>query len=438
MKILLKWEKGSYSNLAINKYIPPHTSTKDRAFITQLVFGVIQHKLTLDYIISQISTIKIKKINIPVLNILRLGIYQILFLDRIPNHAIVNEAVNLTKKYNKKTTGFVNAVLRNAIRKKDHFKYPSREEELENYLSIYYSYPRWMINKWLKQYTPNFTENLCKALNEIPKLCIRTNTLHTSPEKLYNKLASMGIEIQRGNFIKKAVYLSNLPSMSILDCFKEGLFYIQDESSMIAPIVLKPTGEDLVLDVAAAPGGKTTHMAEIMGNKGIILAWDLYSHRIKLIKENCKRLGITNVKVKVNDARKLKGDYIGKFDKVLIDAPCSGLGVIRRKPDIKWSKKVEDINILKREQLNILSICSKYVKPGGILVYSTCTVGPEENKLVIEKFLCNHTEFEYEDIRPYLPNKLAKYVKPPYGYIEIFPNIHGIDGGFVCRLKKLG
>jgi len=436
--ILIKTDMGSYSNLLLNQYLTDDISQKDKALITQLVNGVIQNKLLLDYIISQFSKIKLSKLAPFVKNAIRLGIYQTFFLDKVPDFAAVNESVDLVKKYEgQKAANFTNAVIRNALRKKDLINFPDKSKDISRYLSIYYSFPPWMINRWLKYFGEDFTERLCKAFNEPPPLCIRVNTLLTNRETLLQQLKAEGVFAVPGKLTEEAIYILKSPPIHQLRSFKDGLFAVQDESSIIASLVVGPRANEQVLDVAAAPGGKTTHMAALMQNQGEIISWDIHPHRVKLIENNANRLKATIIKAQIKDAKVLDVAIVNSFDKVLIDAPCSGLGVIRRKPDIKWSKKLDDIELLRKEQEQILFVCSKYVKPGGVLVYSTCSIDPEENQKVVEKFLAENKEFTYDDIRPFVPKKLQESLKSPCGQITLFPHIHDTDGFFIARLKKV-
>ena len=437
ISILVKTQAGSYSNLLLSQYLTDDLSQKDKALVTQLVNGVIQNRLLLDHIISQFSKIKLSKMTSFVKNAIRLGIYQTYFLDKVPDFAAVNESVDLVKKYEgQRAANFTNAVLRNAVRNRERVSYPSKDKDIVEYLSIYYSFPKWLITRWLYLFGADFTERLCKAFNEPPRLCIRVNTLLTTKEELLMRLNEEGADAVPGHLAQEALYIVKSPPVYQLKSFKDGLFTVQDESSIIASLAVGSKANDKVLDVAAAPGGKTTHMAALMQNRGEIVSWDIHPHRVKLIEENAKRLKATIVKAQVKDAKILDEAMLERFDKVLIDAPCSGLGVIRRKPDIKWSKKPEDISALTKEQERILAVSSKYVKPGGFLVYSTCSIEPEENEKIVEDFLAKNKDFAYDDLRPYLPKPLHKDLKEPYSYITLYPHIHGTDGFFVARLKK--
>jgi len=438
ISILVKTHAGSYSNLLLSEYLTDDISQKDRALITQLVNGVIQNKCLLDYIISQFSKIKLSKLTLFVKNAIRLGIYQAYFLDKVPDFAAVNESVNLVKKYEgQKAANFTNAVLRNALRKKDMISFPNKNKDISKFLSVYYSFPPWLIIRWLELFGADFTERLCKAFNEPPRLCIRVNTLLTNREELLKRLTTEGVYAVPGKFAQEAIYILKSPPIHQLKSFKDGLFTVQDESSIIASLALGAKANEQVLDVAAAPGGKTSHLAALMQNQGRITSWDIHPHRVKLIEQNVSRLKATIVETQIKDAKILDEAMVDRFDRVLIDAPCSGLGVIRRKPDIKWSKNPKDISALKNEQEKILLVCSKYVKPGGVLVYSTCSIEPEENEKIVEDFIAKNHDFAYDDLRLYLPKQLHEGLKRPYGYITLYPHIHDTDGFFVARLKKV-
>jgi len=438
VSILIEAQRGSYGNLALNKHLTPDISAKDRAFVTELVYGVLKYRLLLDHIISQFSKLELSKMSQDVLNILRTGVYQMMFMDKVPIFAAVNESVDLVKKMkNPGAARFVNAVLRNADRGRDNITYPDPVNQPMDYLSVYYSFPRWMVERWIKSYGFGFTADLCEAFNRRPLACIRINTLKANKQQLRSMLEREGVKVKPGLWLEEALYVEGTPQFRQLQSFRDGLFQPQDESSMMASQALGAARGDKILDVAAAPGGKTTHIAQIMENTGSITAWDIHPHRVELIKQNCRRLGTDIVDAQVWDSRVPDRQKAEQFDKVLVDAPCSGLGVIRRKPDIKWSKKPEDIIALSAEQRKILQICSQYVKKSGILVYSTCSIEPEENRQIVETFLENNNDFVYDDIRPYVPGKLAGELKAPFGWIQLYPNIHKVDGFFVARLKRV-
>ncbi len=431
-------EKGAYSNIALNKQLEGNTlKDVDRAFITDLVYGTIKWKLSIDYVISSFSSTKLKKISPWILNLLRLGVYQILYMDRIPESAACNESVKLAKKYgHAASSGFVNGVLRNIARKKDSITYPDKQKDPVQYLSVKYSHPDWLVKEWLSAFGFDFTEDLLISNNQVPEFTIRVNTIRTSKEELIANLSENGVQLEAGKAVEEALILKNPGSFLKLDSYKMGHFQVQDESSMLSAKILDPKPGDLVVDVCSAPGGKTTHMAQLMENKGQIIARDIHEHKINLINEAAERLGISIIKAEVYDAVMVDESLLEKADRVLVDAPCTGYGIIRKKPDIKWARTMSDIKEITDLQLKILNAASKYVKPGGFIVYSTCTIGKEENRDLVEKFLTLNKDFSFEEFTELLPDVLKEY--SGNGYIELYPNINKIDGFFVAKMRKRG
>lgn len=430
-------DKGAYSNISLNKYLNAQELRDiDRSFITDIVYGTMNRRLTVDYFIEKYSSIKIKKLSPWILNILRMGIYQLLFTDRIPVSAACNESVRLAKKYGHMASSkYVNAVLRNIARNKDNLPYPDKDSDLLTYLSVKYSHPQWMVEEWLKRFGEEFTEELLKANNSIPLFTVRVNTLKISKDSLAEILEKDGFEIENGKYLEEALIIKNPVSVQKMEAFKKGYFQVQDESSMLVAKVLDPKPGETVLDVCSAPGGKSTHIAQLMNNKGTVISRDIHEHKIKLIDEAKKRLGLDIIKTEVFDAVTLDDGLIEKADRVLVDAPCTGLGIIRRKPDIKWSRNSGDKKEITELQERILSTASKYVKKGGVLVYSTCTVEPEENEETVERFIKNNGDFYLEDITPLVPKTLKKesLIK---GYLQLYPNIDGVDGFFISRMVR--
>lgn len=430
-------EKGAYSNIAINKYLE-ETELKniDRAFVTELVYGTVKWRLSIDWIISQFSSVKLKKISPWILNVLRLGVYQLIYTDRIPDSAACNESVTLARRYgHSASSGFVNGVLRTIARNKENIKYPDKEKELMKYLSIRYSHPEWMVESWNRRYGNEFTESLLNSNNQTPELIVRVNSLKTTTEGLTEQLKAEDIETVKARYMDDALLLKSPSSLTHLKAFQEGLFQVQDESSMLVGRVLNPKPGELVMDVCSAPGGKATHIAQLMKNQGKVIARDIHEHKIKLIADAAKRLDLTIIHPEMYDAAKIDNNYRGKVDRVLVDAPCTGLGIIRRKPDIKWTRDSKDCSEITALQAKILSAASNYVKPGGVLVYSTCTIEPEENEEQIKQFLQSHRDFEVTDITSFLPEGL-QVESAEKGYIQLYPNIHGMDGFFIARLRK--
>ena len=434
LEALYKIDKEeAYSNIVLDELLNKNRnvlSNKDINFISELVYGVTTWKLTLDTIIQKYSKIKIKKISPWVINILRMGAYQIVFLDKVPKSAAVNESVNLCKKYGGKSVGFVNAILRK-VEKSDYLELFEIKNEIEK-ISKTTSMPEWIVRELNKEFDPEKVNEICENSNLKPKITIRINNLKITKNELKKSLQSKEIEVEDG-IIEDFLYLKNVKNITNLDEYKKGLFTMQDESAGLTALVLNPKEGESILDCCSAPGGKTTYIAELMNNNGNIKAWDLYKHRLDKVQENSKRLGIDIIKTEENDATVLKEEYIEKFDKILIDAPCLGLGVIKRKPDIKWQRKFEDVEEISKIQEKILNTCSKYLKKGGILVYSTCSIIQSENEKIVENFLKSES-FELEEINNVnienLKNKITKK-----GIIKLYPS-ENMDGFFISKLIK--
>lgn len=433
LKILYEIDKEkAYSNIALDKELNKSKNKlkeKDIGLISEIVYGTTTWKLTIDEIIKKYSKIKLKKYSLWILNILRMGIYQIVFLDKIPKSAAVNECVKLCKKYGPKSAGLVNAILRK-VEKTDYDEFSNIDNSISR-ISKLYSMPEWIVEKLLKEYDANITEEICKNSNIKPKISIRVNTLKTTKENLIKKLKEKDILLEEGS-LNDFIVIERLKNIENLQEFKDGLFTIQDESAALPPIILDPKQGDSILDACSAPGGKTTYMAELMKNQGEILAWDLHQHRTKLVDQNAKRLGIKIIKTEEADSSKINEKLIEKFDKVLLDVPCMGLGVIKRKPDIKWQREEEDIISIDQLQYSMLNTCCKYLKIGGVLVYSTCSILKEENENIIEKFLKNNPDFEIAKYRNDI--QYNKYLVENK-YVKILTNSLN-DGFFICKLIR--
>ena len=432
-KVLLDIEKNkNYSNMAINKHFKDvKLSNQDRGLATEIIYGVIENKYYIDYMIDKLSKVKTNKMEIYVKTLLRMGIYQIIFLNSISDYAAVNETVNLAKKKNSKVSGFINGILRNIIRQKETIGAIKVKDDID-YLAIKYSYDKWMIRNWMIHFGREFTEKLLEANSKRPNIYLRTNTLKISRDELIEKLQEQNIKASKVSVVGEAIKVENLKDIENNSLYKEGLFTVQDISSMLVGKVMNPKENSLVLDICSAPGGKTTHMATLMNNTGQVISRDIYDHKLKLIKSSCKRLNLTNVDVEGYDATKLDRNSIGKFDYVLADVPCSGLGIIRRKPEIKYKEK-EEFRDLQVIQKKILENASRYVKKGGTLIYSTCTIQDSENIDVINKFLQKNKNFELSPINE-VKVDLDNQEK---GYMKIYPNIHEMDGFFISKLIRV-
>ncbi|NLT95000.1 MAG: 16S rRNA (cytosine(967)-C(5))-methyltransferase RsmB [Clostridia bacterium] len=430
-------EEAAYANIALDQAFDRFklADPRDKGLVTELVYGCVKYKGRLDWVINQFAKPKVQKMAPWIRNIIRLGLYQILFLDKVPVSAAINESVKLAKKYGHSgTVKFVNGVLRNIERKKDTIVYPCVHKDPVQHISVYYSFPEWLVKRWVEDFGVENTIQLCIFFNSPSPLWVRTNTLRTSRKELMERLQDQGIKCLASEKIPEGVKIMDSIEVGRLEAFKSGMFTVQDESSMVVGHVVAPEKEQIILDVCSGPGGKTSHMAQLMENTGKILAFDVHEHRLELIRQTCQRLGITNVEVYLKDAR-LAGEVVKQpVDAVLVDAPCSGLGVLGRRPDARWRKNSQDITELQIIQKEILQEAARLVKPGGVLVYSTCTITREENNDVIEDFLNNNQDF-------YLDRNLVKFL--PYesqdgqeGWIQFLPFRHQMDGFFIARMKR--
>lgn len=414
--------KQAYSNIVLDKFINENReklSNLDINFISELVYGVVTWKLTLEYIIQKYSKTKIKKMSDWVKNILYLGSYQIIFLDKVPKSAAVNESVNLCKKYNFKSVGLVNAILRK-IEKSDYKELSNITNSITR-ISLKYSIPEWIVKKFCDEYGEEETANICQNLNLRPNISVRINRLKGK------------VELGEKGILEDFRTITGTKNITKTKEYIEGNITIQDEAAGLSSFVLAPKEGEMVLDACSAPGGKTTYLAELMHNKGKIIAWDIYEERLKQVNQNAKRLGIDIIQTEVHDATKLKEEYVEKFDKILLDVPCLGLGVIRRKPDIKWNRQEEDIKEISDIQFNILKTCSKYLKRNGTLVYSTCSMLKEENDAIIEKFI-KEGNFETVNIEEQIPNEFSKITTKDM--VQFLPS-QKHDGFFITMLKKI-
>lgn len=412
--------KGAFLEESLEILKKSNIDERDYNFIKEITTGVIRNRTYLDYVIKINSRVKIKRIHKIILSILDMAIYQMYFLDKVPDYSIVDESVNLAKIYgNRGSISFTNGILR-SISKKDAPQVKI-EDSIDN-LSTFYSHPKFYTEYFYNNYGEEFTKKLLKANNEMPPFTIRVNTLKTSKSDLMNNLREMGFEIEETVY-DKALNILNPKGIIDTKYFDQGHFYVQDLGSILVASFLNPREKSKVLDLCAAPGGKTTHLAELMNNTGEIIACDKSQGKTKLIQENAKRLGVKNIETRVNDARVLNKDFIDKFDYVLVDAPCSGIGLYRKKPDIKWNKDLEDIKSLAEIQLEILDKAKDYVKDGGELLYSTCSLSKIENEDVVNKFLENNKNFKIKKLRD-------------REVLKLFPSTDGSDGFSISLMEK--
>ncbi|MEH7222510.1 16S rRNA (cytosine(967)-C(5))-methyltransferase RsmB [Bacillus sp. JJ1566] len=435
LEILLQIEKNqAYSNLLLNQMIKKHeVSGKDVGLLTEIVYGTIQRRDTLDFYLAPFLK-KSKKLDQWVRILLRLSLYQMLFLDRVPERAIFFEAVEIAKKRGHKgTASLVNGVLR-SIQREGVPSLDQLTDEVER-IAIETSHPIWLVKRWVRQMGLEETRKMCEVNCLPPEQTARANLMKTTKEELIHMLDVDGIEAEKGSVSVDAIKAVR-GNLAHAKAFKEGYFTIQDESSMLVARALGVEKDDQILDSCAAPGGKTTHIAELLNNTGKVFSIDLHEHKIKLINEAVNRLGLENVETKALDSRKAREFFeAGSFDRILVDAPCSGFGVIRRKPDIKYSKLESDNENLAKIQLDILTAVSSLLKKDGILVYSTCTIDYEENEGVIKTFLEQHKDFILDEtIENYLPEIVKPYIKN--GQLQLYPHYFGTDGFYIARLRK--
>ncbi len=412
---------GEYSHIAIkgtlDKY--QYLSKQERSFVTRVCEGTLENMIWIDYVINQFSKVKVNKMKPVIRTILRSSVYELKYMDAVPAGATCNEAVKLAQKkgfHNLK--GFVNGVLRSISRGMDEIELPDREKTPVEYLAVCYSMPEWIVKQWITQYGEAKTEEMLKAFLEDAPTSIRVNTARISRDELKKILEAEGVAVQENPKLPYGLYISGYDYLNSLESFGQGLFYVQDTSSMLVSHLAEPKSGDYVLDVCAAPGGKSIHMAELLKGTGMVEARDLTAYKVGLIQENIERSQLSNVRAVQADARILRDEDVEKADIVIADLPCSGLGVIGRKTDIKYKMTLEKQRELAALQQEILNTVASYVKPGGTLMYSTCTINREENEENVSVFLSKHKEFvlEYQE--------------------QLLPDSGRQDGFFIARLKK--
>lgn len=437
LEALEKLEQNqAYSNLLLTSVIKTNTlSDQDRGLLTELVYGTLQNKIALDYILKPFIR-KPNKVKPWVIQLLRLSAYQMEYLEKIPDRAAIHEAVEIAKKRGHKgIASFVNGILR-SLQREGAPSFAEIEDPILR-LSTETSHPEWLVKEWVEAYGFEAAEKICRIHLVPPKQTLRVNHIKADREKLLDKMENAGLEAEAGDLSPDAIKLLK-GSIANTEFFQNGQVSIQDESSMLVARALNPKPGETVLDACAAPGGKSAHIAELMENEGSLTSLDLHRHKVKLIKEGAERLGLTIIDAQTMDARKA-GDAFGaeQFDRVLVDAPCSGFGVIRRKPDMKYTKTPDDSRRLSEIQLGILREIAPLVKKGGTLVYSTCTMDRTENDEVMHAFIQEHPEFEPDlSLEKRLPEKARPFVQD--GSLQILPHYFGTDGFFISSMRKKG
>ena len=436
LEVLLEiTEQGMYSHIVLrdvlNKY--QYLEKKERSFITRVTEGTLEHMMEIDYILDQFSKVKVKKMKPVIRNIMRSAVYQMKYMDSVPVSAACNEAVKLAvRKGFGSLRGFVNGVLRNVARNLDQIEYPTEPRQR---LSIQYSMPEWILNLWLKAYDSDIVEQMLQAFQRETPLTIRCNLRMVTPKQLKEHLEAEGVTVKVHPYLEYAFHISGFDYLGDLESFQNGEFSVQDISSMLVSELAGPKEGDYVIDVCAAPGGKSLHMAEKLNGSGRVEARDLPEYKVGLIQENIERTGLSNVEAVQQDALIFDETSVGKADIVLADLPCSGLGVLAKKTDLKYKATKEGADSLAKLQREILKNVQAYVKDEGKLVYSTCTINPAENMDNVHWFLNEYPEFELIDIHGSLCEELQKDVKEN-GCIQLLPGVHQSDGFFLACMKK--
>lgn len=404
-------------------------SPQDAALCTRLVYGVLQNRMLLDFWLAAYCTQKPDHLQFPLLDILRLGAYQIVFLDKIPDSAAVNESVNLARQAGRgQASGLVNAVLRKIVQNKNNLPKPDGRDAVQE-ISLTYSHPKWLVKRLVKLLGTEGAEAFCKSNNAVVPITVQVNPLRTTLEELLEELRESGVAAEPHPWVPGCLELSGTGNLTALPAFREGKFLVQDGAARLVTEAAAPKPGWRVIDVCSAPGGKAFSAAMAMGDRGSILSCDLHENKLKRVREGAERLGLTSIQTVAADGRTFRPEWEASADLVLVDAPCSGLGIIRKKPEIRY-KRPDDLFSLPVVQSAILENAARYVKPGGTLVYSTCTILPEENEQVTDAFLTEHPDFSRENFT--LPQPVGETT----GQFTFWPHLHGVDGFYICRMKQ--
>lgn len=437
VKVLTRVERtDSYLDRLIDHEIKAENlNDYDKSLLNEICHGVMRWLRRLDWFLNGFYRGQYEKCTTEIKNVLRVALYQILFLNKIPDYAAVNEAVEFVKRIStQRHADVINGLLRTIIRTKNELIYPTREIDEVKYLGIIQSHPNWIVKRWIQRFGFDEAEQLAAANNKRPILTLRINKLKISKEEFIRRFSERSLNYRFCRHIDYFITLRLMSKIYMDEDFQLGHFAVQDESAGLPSVLLAPHEGELVLDMCAAPGGKAAHIAQLMNNTGRIIAVDKYETKINTMKQNVERLGITNTEFVQDDALEFQSETINslKFDKIILDAPCSGLGVLSKKPDIRWKREPEDILNLAKMQKKMLQNASNYLKPGGAIVYSTCTIEPEENIEVIKDFITSNPDFIVDNAARYIHRDLVN----PDGLVETFPHKHGIDGSFAARLVK--
>ncbi|MCC3379788.1 16S rRNA (cytosine(967)-C(5))-methyltransferase RsmB [Paenibacillus farraposensis] len=431
-------QEGAYSNLELNRRLQQaELSASDVGLATELVYGTVARRNTLDYYLNKFVQKGTAKLQAWVRSLLRMSVYQMVYLDRIPDHAVVSEAVTIAKRRGHQgISGMVNGVLRSMLREPDKLRIPD-DLSAEERISLEHSHPQWLVKRWIQQYGVDTAEAICRANNEPPAVSVRVNTTMTSRDQLLGEMLAKGMDAVPSAVSPFGIVVRSGGNMALTSWYTDGLLSVQDESSMLVAEAVTPEPGMLVLDCCAAPGGKTAHMAELMKDQGRIIANDLHTHKHHLIQEQAERLGLDAVETVTGDALELKERYApASFDRILLDAPCSGFGVIRRKPDLRWTKTAQDVREIAQLQHELLESVAGLLKPGGILVYSTCTIEPDENEGQLARFLSEHPEYELAKDHLF-PDVSYDVNDARRGSVQLLPQHFHSDGFYIARLRRI-
>ncbi|WP_040191669.1 16S rRNA (cytosine(967)-C(5))-methyltransferase RsmB [Clostridium culturomicium] len=430
--VMQVFENKAYSNIALNRNLnESNLIDKDKGLATELVYGTIKYKYSIDKILKTFLDKKFDKTDKYVLNLLRVCIYQLRYLDKIPEFAAVNEGVNLAKKHvSVGASKLVNGVLRNYLRDRDKKYYD--ENNFSEKLAFIYSYPQWMVKLFVSQYGEEIGEKILEGLNKRPSVTLRVNSTKTDYEQVADELIKNGYNVEEGVICPEAIRIVKGSSVEDNPLFREGILTVQDESAMLVAPAMDLEEGMTILDLCSAPGGKTTHIAELMNNTGKVYGFDIYEHKLQLIKNNCDRLGLNTIELGILDATERSEKLKESGDRVLIDVPCSGLGIIRKKPEIKYTKREKELKEIVAIQRKIMENAAGYVKKGGILLYSTCTINKDENENNIQWFLKKFQGFQVE---PLNFGKVENVIYDEKGCATVLPNEY-MDGFFIAKLKR--
>ncbi len=436
--VLLRIRKdGSFADHLMDRELTEgKLSGPDRSLFAELVFGVLRRQGTLDHILTGLVTQPLGRLEPQVLVFLRLGLYQLMYLDRIPESAAVNESVNLAKQALPRASALVNAVLRNYLRHKDTITYPDPITAPAASAAARHSHPLWLVKLWFSQLGEQETELLAEASSSQPPLTVRANTLLTTRDGLLQLLSTNGIAASACCFSPCGIRIEGRHHIPGLPGFRDGLFVVQDESSQMAAILLNPQPGERILDACAAPGGKSTHLAQLMENRGELLAMDIAGSKLPLIQESARRLGISIIQTRAADLLRSGHLPAASFDRILLDAPCSGLGVIRRNPEAKWRLAPSDITRLASAQAAMLGNALRMLKPGGVLLYSTCSTSREENETVVHDFVSRNGNYVIENLNDLFPQYGELFT--PDAMFRAWPHRYGMDGFFAARIRRKG